>query len=251
MNTELLEQIQQVLGWKPQAALEGSITDLNAFPQPLIEAARLLPPVLRHSFVSFYSSAENIKFVPGFVEDVIENEQDVSGWRRGRILVPDFTPRSLVQLEGEEILALLLPLAAEEWHQLKPQRDLWEAGEFLTGAPAVVLPELDYRYFPPEHVRDLLVSDTELNPVADVTVATRRWTASNLAGVATKRNLLGVGGPRELIRACFPDLDRIGTNGLIAAQALIKELTTLGESDSEVPGFRGPDDWYKAELDLQ
>ncbi len=245
MNEELLEQIHVALGWKPQATDEHSVTDLNAFPDALVEAARLLPPVLRYTFVNFYASTDDLHFVPDFVEEVIEHGRNAAGWRRGRVLVPDFLPRFLVQLEADEIIAPLAPTASEDWYQLKPRLDLWKAGEFLTGAPAVIRPNLSYKYFPPEHVRDLLVEGTELNRVVDLKVAVRRWTASSLGIAAMRRDLLGVRDATELLRACFPDASRISTNGFIAARGLIRELDSLAGNQDQVPGFRGPDSWYQ------
>jgi len=251
MDNILFERMSEVLGWRPEANDEASVTDLNAFPATLIEAARQLDPVLAQGFVRYFASTDNLEFIPGFIEDVVEHGEEVSGWRRGRILVPGFLPRSLVQLEVEKIIAPLVPAAGETWYHLRPRRDYWDAGEFLNGAPAVIRPNLNYRYFPSENVRDLLMPGTELNRDVDLKIATRRWTASTLARAAMSRNLLSIREAIKLLRACFPDANQLSTNGLVAARGLIQELSCLPENNAEVPGFRGPDDWYQDQVDVR
>jgi hypothetical protein len=247
MDETMLKQIQTVLGWCPLSADQYSIKDLNAFPLELAEAARQLSPMLRYHFMNHYVSADNSQFVLSFIEDVIEHGEDIPSWRRGRILVPAFSRHVLVQLSAEQIVAPLVSMPDFKWHQLKPLHESWEVGEFLTGAPAVLRPDLNYKYLPQNNVQDLLIKDTELIPVTDVRVATRRWVASNIAGVARNGNLLRIEEPAALVRACFPTAGQISADALISARGLIRELVSLPESHNEVPGFRGPDSWYKGE----
>lgn len=246
MNPLLKEQIERELGCTLNDADQGRFEDLNAFPMEKLKAARQLrSPMLRHAFIDFYAGPKNSRDVGNFDSDVVEDGQDPRTWRRGRVLVPDFNPSALVQLDVAAITAPLAPSEGERWHRLVPRRDYWEAREFLTGAPCVVRPELDYRYAPPEKVRDLLIPGPELEELDDLGIAVRRWMASNIAGAAARRGLLGMRDPAALLLACFPDASSFSQDGMAAANGLVRELSSLPESTTEVPGFRGEDDWYK------
>lgn len=248
MEDILSAQIQAILGWKPDAADSGQVEDLNSFPTFLIDTARRLPSMLCYAFLRHYTSPDNLEFLPVFIEDVIIKNIDVTHWHLGRVIVPDFSTNSLVQIETEDIISPLLPIVSETWFQIKPRFDYWEAGEYLTGAPAIIRPNLNYRYFPPTHVRDLLIPGPELSQIFDLKVSVRRWIASNIAGVAKRQNLLDIKEPKELLHKCFPSVSQISKDGFIAAHALIQELTTISDKESEVPGFRGPEEWYKDEV---
>jgi hypothetical protein len=247
MHDEVLEQIRRVIGWRPGREVEGTVQDLNKFPVHLIEVARRLSGVLRYAFLSHYTNAEALRFLPKFMDDVVERGEPIETWLRGRILVPSFTTIFLVQMSVEEIIRPLNPTQNEQWHRLRPQHLYWEAGEVMTGAPALLRPEIDYRYSPPSHVLSLGVKGAELDPIADVFIAVRRWIASNLAYAARKRNLLTLRDPRELIHGCFRDIGEISDDAVIAAQALIRELETFPDYGEKVPGFIGPDQWFRKE----
>jgi len=245
MDSTQLEQIHRTLGWVPGASDEGSVGDLNEFPMTVVESARRLPRVLRHAFVAHYASADNREFVAGFIEDVVDQRQDVARWRRGRALVPDLSARELVGLELDDILRLLDPRPGEAMYRIKPYRDHWADHELLTGAPAVVRPHLTYRYLPSPGTRDLLLAFAELEPVADIKIATRRWTTAVLAAVAIRRGVSGIADPEDLLHACFPGVAPFSNHARVAARALLRERALLPDSQDEVPGFRGPDDWFR------
>lgn len=241
---ELVHELEAILGWRPEETDKGSITDLNEFPDTLVEAARQLPFLLCNVFVRHYLSTDNWKFSANFIEDVIKQGEDKSNWRRGRILVPGFLTQTLLELNIKEIVAPLAPETNEVWYQLKPRLDLWKMGEYLTGAPAVLRPDLNYKYYPPDDVRDILIPDTELNQIVDLNIAVRRWIAANLAGIANKRNVLNAKDPLTLIKASFDIPVQISPDAMIAARGLIQELQVFPKDYKEVLGFQGPDIWY-------
>jgi hypothetical protein len=246
MDPLLKEQIERELGCTLNDADQRRFEDLNAFPMEKLDSARRLrSSLLRQAFIEFYAGRENSRYVGNFDADVVEGGQDARTWRRGRVLVPDFNPAALVQLDVPAIIAPLAPSKGERWHRLVPHRDYWEAREFLTGAPGVVRLELDYRYAPPQKVRDLLIPGPELEEIENLDISVRRWVASNIAGVAARRDLLGMRDPAALLHACFPDASSISHDGMAAAEGLVRELSSLSESATGVPGFRGLDDWYK------
>lgn len=246
MTPLLKEQIERELNCTLNDADQGRFDDLNAFPMDKLNVARQLRrTMLRHVFIDFYAGPKNARDVGNFDADVVVDGQDPRTWRRGRVLVPDFNPTALVQLDVAAIIAPLAHSEGERWLRLVPKREYWEAREFLTGAPGVVRLELNYQYTPPEKVRDLLIPGLELEELDDLDISVRRWVASNIAGVAARRCLLGMRDPAALLRACFPDVSPISHDGVAAAEGLVRELSSLPESATGVPGFRGLDDWYK------
>jgi hypothetical protein len=47
-----------------------------------------------------------------------------------------------------------------------------------------------------------------------------------------------------LVRTVFADIGPLSVDATIALNALLLERRELGPTDIEVPGFRGPDEWY-------
>jgi hypothetical protein len=246
--SEILAEIERILGRKLEPKDERRIRDLNSVPPKLVDEARQLPPLQRRTFLNFHVHPESLEHVPAFIEEVVEGGEDVAGWRRGRTLVPGYSIRTLVQSSVEEILGPLNPRPDERWWRVRPDRELWDAREILTGAPAVRRPELDYRWTPGPNVIDIRVDKTKLESVVRVETGVRRWIASALAGAACARNIRGYGlSPDELLAACFPEILRFSTDAVASARGLIREHRELPPSALSVPGFRGPDEWYDAE----
>jgi len=244
LSEDTLAEIERILGRRLDPRDRGSVDDLNRFPAKWIEAARGLPTLLRLVLLRYYTNSREHAILPVFNEQVVENRRPVETWLQGRILVPAFTPKRLVQMERDEVVAPLQPSANERWFRLKPRREYWDAREFLTGAPAVLRPDLNYRYSPPADVSDLTLRDDQTEPVADLTVAVRRWIASGLAGAAAAGGLLNTRDGEQLIRKCYPEASRISGDAIVASRALVRELDSLPEDEHTVPGFRGPDEWY-------
>jgi hypothetical protein len=148
----------------------------------------------------------------------------------------------------DDIIVMIRADGSQPWHQLRPDRKLWDAGELLTGAPAILRPELDYRFVPGPHVRDLLLDNVQLDPISNIDIATRRWIAANLARIAKNRTIEEFGSPRDFLAACFPDLEAVSDDALAAARGLLHEFAVFSDGATDVasvPGFRGPDDWYQ------
>jgi hypothetical protein len=243
MKLQLLEDIEKILGWRPTPADEGAVKHLNEFPSALLEAAKSLPPLLRHQFVRHYVGGSDSYFIALFIEDVVQNGEEVRFWRRGRFIVPDFSARNLIQMTVREIVSPLGASELDAWCCIPPRRAYWESGERLCGAPGLLRPSLDYRYVPPVNVIDILLVGELPRRVANVSVAVRRWVAANLASVAAKHGIPCSGTPQGLLNACFPDVMSISADAVAAARGLITE-SALPEDDDQVPGFRGLDAWY-------
>jgi len=238
-------EIEKLLGWKPPARDEGTVANLNELPASVISQAKRLPALLRDPFISFYVNERDRRFVREFIDNVIVDGEDPRTWRRGRILVPDFSPRALMQNGVGDIIAALRSDDDRPWHRIRPDRRLWDAREYVTGAPAVVRPELDYHFVPGSQLRDLLPGGFEVDAVDDVGIATRRWIAANIARVAKSLNIHQFTTPEALISGCYPDLQSISNDALVAARGLLHEFAVLPNDEENVPGFRGPDDWYQ------
>jgi hypothetical protein len=244
--SQSLEEIERILGQKLNPDDKESVTNLNKISSELVRKTRQLTMLLRLAFLHYYVDQSLHQYLPNFIEEVIEGDINPTMWRLGRILVPSYSVKELFEHDVASIIQSLKPTPDEAWKQLKPNRRLWEAQETLTGAPAVVRPNLDYRWRPDKRVIDLLLNDNnEIESVSEVTIATRRWMASNFARAATSRQLLGKNWhPEDLAHSIYPDLLTISEDALIAMKALLAEQKYLGENNQEVPGFRGPDEWF-------
>lgn len=83
-------------------------------------------------------------------------------------------------------------------------------------------------------------------PVRDVVVATRRWLAACCASAAMKRGMSRYPETAgEFLALAFPDLSDISDDAVLSVNALMAEERLLGHTEHEVPGFRGPDEWYR------
>jgi hypothetical protein len=83
--------------------------------------------------------------------------------------------------------------------------------------------------------------------VRDPVVALRRWHASRIAFVAGKFGALA--RARSLEDLSVPNLpvSQWTLDARIAGAALLRENGELGRSSDEVPGFRGPDAWFRGD----
>jgi hypothetical protein len=84
----------------------------------------------------------------------------------------------------------------------------------------------------------------KLEPAPDAASTLRRWTASRIARVLPTDAARTIDG----LFASMPSLparDRWSDDGRIAVAALMREYNELPAADTGIPGFRGPDDWYR------
>ncbi len=248
MSEAELRDIEQLLGHNIDPGGSGSIRDLYDIPSTLLEDARKLDSLtLNYRLLRHYTPEKLWPWLPAFIDDVVDGGVDLPSWMRGGILYPLFSLEALVTMDVEEILSVLDPTPDEVWLQFAPDRDAWRIGETVTGAPAVARPELRYDSETSEHVRRVLLNGLEsLLPVDDIEVATRRWIASQIAARAAK-----FGGVERfedsgsLFETAFPTIENPSLDAHIATRGLLREVRELGQSEVDVPGFRGPSDWYR------
>lgn len=247
MNIDPEKRIETIIG-RPLASDEkGIYQSLSDIPESLIaDARRLSSSILRYVFLRHYVDDSLIHDLPVFIEDVVDGNQSAATWRKGRILIPEFPIGILVGLNIENILVVLQPESDEDWQRLIPDRLSWEKRDLLTGAPALIRPHIGHNWKPPQYVISFGMDGSDpLEPIQDITIATRRWIASNIAFFAWHNGLLGiVNDPYQLISRAIADTVSISSDALIAARALVLEEQELTRKDQKIPGFRGPDDWY-------
>jgi hypothetical protein len=248
MSESELADVERTLGHRVEPARRGTIRDLYDVPPDLLaDARRLRSLTLSHQLLRYHTASTLWRWLPEFIDDVVERGVEPQEWRRGGILFPLFRVKTLVTLGVGQVLSVLEPRDDEAWLQVAPERDQWEIREAVTGAPAVHRPLLRYDWDPPEHVRRVTMNGLErLLAVDDVVVATRRWMASRIAREASDAGgIERFADPGALFAAAFPGVPDVSDDAVIAARGALREAGALGPSDAEVPGFRGPADWYR------
>lgn len=247
MNGTELKALEQELGFNLDPKQQGVIQDLYDVPPSLLQVARKLhSTILRYQLLRYYTSSSLWRWLPEFIDDVIEHEVESQNWVRGGFLIPLYSVDTLVTLNVDQILSVLEPKENELWLQVNPERQAWECQEYIMGSPAVLRPNLRYDWQEPEHVRRVMASGANrMEKIGDIVVATRRWLASCIAG-----RTLALGGierftdPILMFKTVFPSIEHPSEDAIIAADAVFHEINTMGHSNIDVPGFRGPVDWY-------
>ena len=236
-----LELIERKLGRRLRQADRGRFARLNEMPLDLIEQARALgSTLLAHSLIAYYTSPDNHQFLKRFVEDVVLGATAPATWRRGRVLVPSLSLDDQLRMSREEILR---PLGGEFHARIVPEPAAWRAAVAWVGAPAKPEADADYRTTVPEKTASLAWHP--LNPVSDQTVALRRWIAGRLARVVTATRPLDPTMAFTDSALRLPPPDTWSPDAVAAADALRREVRELGPAREDIPGFRGPDDWYR------
>lgn len=82
-------------------------------------------------------------------------------------------------------------------------------------------------------------------PIVDINVAVRRWTAAVLAQALEQRGQLEALRDTTDLKGLAVPLEQWSEDARIAARALVREQLELVRQPNEVPGFRGPDIWYR------
>lgn len=257
MDDEIRSMIETALGRALEPEQLGSCHDLYRLPIGVIEDARRLAGALRAVFVRFHLAPSCWRWLPAFVEEVVGGGAELASWCRGGALYPSIAIDLLLTLDCEQILAPLEPRHDERWYRFVARAEDWAIGESVAGAPAVLRPELRYDSEPPQSCRRVLSGGDMLVEVAEIRVAVRRWIASRLAHrLSTRRS-----GSSSTTRAAPLDSDGLtepaallcritggrppSDDALLACRALLREVRQLAALPDRVPGFRGPDEWYR------
>jgi hypothetical protein len=216
------------------------IRDLNDLPEPLLREARsLADPGAIKALLMRHTPPESWEYLEPFIDDVVLGDESAAGWRRGQVLVPDFSLADQLRLPRADLLA---PLGGGFAQRVKPSLDEWRSGVSWVGAPALVLPDAGYRFVIPDRAVGLGRADTE--EVKDPAVALRRWTAARLARSVKPGSAFASLEALVASSPGIPALDEWSRDAAIAGAGLLREHRELG-AGAGVPGMRGPDDWSR------
>jgi hypothetical protein len=241
MNYQNLVRLEQKLGHQLLPDHLGSISHLNEVPAELItEARRLNDRILAETLIAFYTTPDDGRYIGRYVQDVVFGETPPQLWRRGRVLVADFSLDEQLCLDSS---ALLAPIGGDFHLRIAPGYEDWVAGVSSVGAPACPQPDADYRSPLPSGT--VGIANPNVEPVSDKAVTIRRWIASRLAAVLKRAGELDSINEPSQITAKLPPYDQWSNDARIAAIALIRERRELKREEREIPGFRGPDAWYQ------
>lgn len=216
------------------------ITHLNHVPAWLLDEARSLESrSAARSLLMSHTNPECWEYLKPFIEDVVFGSEPAASWLRGQVLVPDWSLQDQLTLSRSELLA---PIGGAFTQRIVPDLDDWKDNVSWIGAPALALPDADYRYRVPADSVGL--GNAAMEEVTNSTVAVRRWIAARIAQVvkdSVPTDLI------EMIRLLKnpPTMDEWSDDARHAASALIREYQQMGQYSDTVPGMRGPDDWYR------
>jgi hypothetical protein len=248
MSDSDFQDIERALGHDVNPGRKGSIHDLYDVPSDLLEDARNLRSLtLRYRFLRYHTSSSLWRWLSEFIDDVLDRGIELQAWRRGGILYPLLPIETLVTLDVARILSVLEPTEDESWRQVAPGREAWEIGESVAGAPVVERSQLRYDWEPSKQVRRVMMNGLEdLLDVDDIVVATRRWIASRVARQASKfGGIERFSDPIAVFESAFQGVQCASDDALIATRGVLHESRAMGRSAVDVPGFRGPADWYR------
>jgi hypothetical protein len=217
------------------------ISHLNDIPESLLHQARsLAEPWEIKALLMRHASPDSWEYLNPFIEDVVLGDESAAGWRRGQVVVPDFSLADQLRLAPADLLA---PLDGGFEHRVKPSPDEWRSGVSWVGAPALILPDADYRFEVPGQAVGLGTAETE--EVRDRAVALRRWIAARLARSAKADSAFASLASLVNPSAGIPPLHEWSRDAAIAGNGLLREHRELGDAVGGIPGMRGPDDWYR------
>ncbi|HEU5059809.1 MAG TPA: hypothetical protein VFU21_24930, partial [Kofleriaceae bacterium] len=126
------------------------------------------------------------------------------------------------------------------WVRVKPRMSAWTASP-AGGAPGVLLRATPYWWKGPAGVSAAMVGEDQVEEIADLEVAGRRWIASQVASDLRGKPLPAT---PPAIAAALGVRQPLSRDGEIAITALM--LESAMEPDDRPPGFRGPDAWFRS-----
>jgi hypothetical protein len=204
--------------------------------------------ILAFVFVKFYAGPGGFNDAKSFVDDVILGGEEPATWRRvDRYYMPAEEFPQMLGLTVAEALAPLRQAPGERWFRVKPLRSLW-SGPGQISRPFVLQSGTEDEWHPPEGaICQLRVGRKYLERVDHIDIAVRRWMASRVARELAQRNVtlpadVAVSDVMTALSVNVP----WSADTEIAIRGLLREERELGPSVDDVPGFRGPDEWYTA-----
>jgi hypothetical protein len=243
MQEHIRAQIESAIGRPLSPDEQASVSNLNEVPAAVIDAATRLQPIARQVYLRYVTVDDLHRYLPVFETDVVENKVPAEAWCKGGMILPDFTIADLLGLSVADLLAPLERRPDEPWLRLPADRLSFDSHDPYCGAPGLQRPTMDYAWQEPPHVYRVILSTTVPEPVDDIVVATRRWVASRAAAAARAFDVDESEEVERLAAAIAPSLRSLSDDVRIALRALILERRA-GLADG-VPGFLGPDAWYR------
>lgn len=249
LPNDIVEPIEKIIGRALRPEDEGSIHYLNRFPPNLLAEARELAAhsrLLAWNFIRFYTGIEQNSEVKDFVFEVVATGRDPATWERwDRLYYPDVSFPRDIDVPVARMLVPLHDATGKRWVRLLPLRRRGDYS-FACGQPGILHRSSDAEWQPPRRgVRMSLSVEDNLEPVDNVEVAVRRWIASRIAWQIAQQ---GIALPAD---ATVSDvMTTLSVNippsadAEIAIRGLLREEREFGPSTEDVPGFRGPDEWY-------
>lgn len=181
-----------------------------------------------------------------FAEDVVIGDQPPSRWGREPLLCcAALNGLDALGFMSGDVVDSLQDVPGERWVRLAPQRSDWD-GSLFCGAPAVLNRAADYRWRAPDKTKALILRGHEaIEPVKNLTIATRRWIASRVAWqLVQAKHEPGRDTSADEVARMLSVTVPVSADAAIAVRALLRERYELDPSSDGFPGFRGPDDWF-------
>lgn len=243
-----LQSLEDALGRSLRAQDRGSVETLNDLPDELVREARALnltSRVASTEYLRYY--VKKAEVVDGFIQDVLEHDKDSAAeWgKRDVMCFPHGSAASCAVLDETALLAPLNDIDGERWRRVVPTPEGWDWSG-VAGAPGVLIRAAPYWFEPPETIEygDVDSEILEDVPVDKLHIAVRRWLASRVAwelrrhDPAARTTIEDICAGLGLEPACLS----------VGAKAAIQGLLRSGwprSIGSPIPGFDGPDDWYR------
>jgi hypothetical protein len=206
----------------------------------VIEAARGLPSeALQRQWLEYHCGLVCRPWLASFVADVLRGGEAAHAWRKEMGFVP--APSLGEQLRLDRA-ALLHAIGGFHGIRVVPNRKDWDAGISWIGAPVRVRRDADYRESTPADVAGIVRPVVESVQDEDVTV--RRWIGTRIARIA--RCVPSAALTDIATLPSLPPLDDWSADARLALSALSREERECADDASTIPGFRGPDAWYRA-----
>lgn len=230
--------------WDPRlsGAKYGPFQSLNDIPEALIAEARLLgDPHSVRKLLTYYTPFAWRPDLPHFIDEVVFGSVPVKLWHIGDTLVLFSTSmENMVCKSREELLA---PLGGTTKSRIAPRLDDWQTSPFWVGCPALARPESNHLRSVPSGTTTFL-GTSRVEPIGDLTVAMRRWIAVRLA-YGLKDRIPTSLADFPVRTPPLPPVEEWSEDARAALAGLLREFREFGSAEGAIPGFRGPDEWFR------
>lgn len=217
------------------------VTDLNETSDLDIERARLLDNENEAEYyLSLLVTDENLRYLKGFVRNVITNNENHRTWGKGRVLLLECSMSDVLTKDRMDLYQR--PEALFKCI-VEPDLESWKQYSDRSGSFAFYEPDTNYKDSVTSGYYSIAKSVHLLEvPSNKVTLYFRRWLASKIAAYLKHFNQLSAHADVSKLEELAAH-DTWTEDARRALSGLLKEL----ESPSEgiVPGYSGPDDFYE------